>query len=202
MPSPPPMPGNQQPQYPPRPQQQFAPQQFPPQQYPQQPYPPQYQPQGPGMYPGMQPQQPPKRSAGKTILAVVGGIVALLAVVIVALATLGGGSTAVGTPVITDQVNEDSQAPLRDLKGAVTPKTGVIYAAVEVELKKDQVLAAKWYYANQHQAQLDTEIPVPDDFKGWASFHISNDKDWPVGSYKVEIYVDNKLEQTATFSVK
>jgi hypothetical protein len=223
MPTPPPMPGNQPQQSPPSPQQQYAPQQFPaqpfpPQQFPQQQYPPQqYPPQGPGMYPGMQP-QPRKSSALKIILAVVGGLVALIILAIVLLVAFSDDptppsgptkttnqttTTVVGVPVITDQVNEETQAPLRDLKGVVKPSTNEIFAAFETTLKKGQTISAKWYYNNSHQSQLDTALPVDEDFKGWASFNIGNaGKPWPEGQYKVEIYVDGQKQQEMQFNVK
>lgn len=187
---------------------QMPPQQYPPQAaagYPQQPqaYPPQqFPPQGYNPYG----QQMPPRKSGSPLkwIGIIGGsLVALIAVVLVILTALGGGGSGVtSTPIITDKVNQETQQPIGSLTN-VPPATDMIYAAVEVDVKKGDVLSAKWYYNGNLQSQLNTELPVDDDFAGWGAFNISNaGKPWPKGSYKVELYYNGEKAQEKTFEVK
>jgi hypothetical protein len=45
----------------------------------------------------------------------------------------------------------------------------------------------------------ETELTGGD---GAYSFSLSNDSDWPVGDYKVDIYINDELDQTLTFNVQ
>lgn len=182
----------------------------PPPAYPQPGQPPQYgappQVGTPAPPPGYQPgyanpyqQMPPQKSGSpwKLIGAIVGG---LLVVIIGLLVVLGSGP--VGTPVITDQVDAESMEPLREL-AAVPPGTGDIFASVEVNVDQGQTLTAKWYYEGQLQEQVNTDLTLDEDYSGWVSFKINNGgQPWPAGQFKVEIYLDGELEQTAAFAVK
>lgn len=193
------------PQYPPQPpQQQYPPQ--PPQGYSPQQYPPGYQ-----GYPQMPPQRP---SSPWKWVGIIGGIVALVLVALVVISGMGDdptdppkGQVAASAikkgPIITNKVNEESQAPQGELS-SVPQATDLIYASVQIEVKQGDVLGAKWYYGGQQQTHLDTELPVTDgDFSGWASFNISNDGDpWPKGNYKVEIYLNGKKSGEKAFEVK
>jgi hypothetical protein len=175
----------------------------------------------PNPYPA--PPAPPKgNSPVKIILIVVGvlaGLFLLLIVAVLALVpddpgtptpapqpsatgekTTGGSS--VGQPVITDQVNPDSQKPLRVLL-TVPSATDRIYASVEVQAKKGQKLGAKWYYNGNLQDHLTTELTIPNDYAGWASFDIDNGgQPWPAGQYRVEIYLDGAQPHATNFTVK
>lgn len=209
----PPVAAAQAPQYPP---QQPVPPQYPPQ---PQGYAPQVPPQFQQGYPGYPMQQPPqkKSSAWKWIGLVAGILVVVVGLLFVALNAIGDKvkdfdlptapvkvttSLVKTVPVITDKVNEGSQAPIGELK-TVPPKTDNIYAAIQVEVKAGDVLGAKWYYKGNLQQHLNTELPVDEDFEGWASFNIDNGGDpWPVAPYKVEIYLNGKKVQEKAFEVK
>lgn len=204
---------SQAPQYPPQPPQQFPPQQqYPPQGYP--PQAPQYAPPGYPPYQQMPPQRP--SSPWKWVAIIGGALLGLIVLVIVVLAMLPeedpiaypnapvtvATSVVKNVPIITNKVNDQTQAPIGELK-TVPPSTDAIYASIEVEVKKDDILGAKWYYKGQQQTHLDTELPFDKNFKGWASFSISNDgKPWPVATYKVEIYLNGKKVQEKAFEVK
>lgn len=186
---------------------------------------PPYGPQGSGPMPGQFPPAPPqqqKTSGSKVvliILGVIGGLILLAVVAVLALsafivdkaddivtpiqpAVTTVTSSAVTNLTITDKVNDQTQEPQRALT-TVPPATDQIFAAIKVSIKQGQVLSAKWYYNNNHQAHLDVDLPADQDFKGWASFDISNGgKPWPNGSYKVEIYLDGKKVAETPFSVK
>jgi hypothetical protein len=171
----------------------------PPQPTPPPAYPTPGQPAYPNAYPNAYQQMPPQKSGNpfKLIGIIIGG---LLAVVLGLFLVLGSGP--VGTPVITDQVDAETMEPLREL-AAVAPTAESIYAAVEVDVDKGQTLTAKWYYEGRLQEQVNTDLTLDDAFSGWVSFKINNGgKPWPAGQFKVEIYLDGELEQTAEFAVK
>jgi len=201
-------------QYPPQPPQGYAPQQYP--QQPPQGFQPQYPPQQPGYggYPQMPPQKP--SSPWKWVGIIGGGLVVLVVAVLVLLSALGDDpgalpadksvqvtTSAIKTvPVITSKVNEETQAPQGELK-TVPPSTDMIYAAMQVAVKNGDVLSAKWFYNGKQQTHLDTELPVDEDFVGWAAFNISNGgKPWPAATYKFEVYLNGKKAQEKTFEVK
>lgn len=201
---PPVAPSAQAPQFPPQPPQQFPPQ---PQGYPPQQYQPGYQ-----GYPQMPPRQ--KSSPWKWV-GIITGIIGLILVALIVIGSLGDGTDPVNPsgqkvtassvkkgPIITDKVDDQSQAPKGEL-ASVPTKTDLIYASVQIEAKKGDVLGAKWYYNGQQQAQLDTELPVDEDYVGWASFNITNGgTPWPKGTYKVEIYFNAKKAVEKSFDVK
>lgn len=170
-------------------------QQPPPQQYPpQQPYP-----------PGYAPMPPQAKSSPWKWVAIIGGSVLGLLVVAVALLLALGDDVTVSTipnpPVIASKIAEDS-APLDNLT-TVPAQTDPIYAAVQVEVQKGDILAAKWYYRGNHQAHLDYELPAEGEFIGWASFEIGNGGDpWPAGLYKLELYLNGEKAQEKIFQVK
>jgi hypothetical protein len=201
MPTPPPP----QPQGFPQPPQGFQP--------PQQPgYPPQPQVFQPGLYPGMQPVQQ-KSSVLKWVGIIVGVVALLLGGVVIA--SMGEDDTtqqaqkavqsaivSVGAPIFTDNVNAETQEPARKLQSIPTA-TDNIYAAVQVKVKKGQVLSAKWYFQGEHQPQLDTNLNIDEDFQGWGAFNIDNGGEaWPKGTLKVEIYLDDQLKQSANINIQ
>ena len=68
----------------------------------------------------------------------------------------------------------------------------------------DTVIKAVWYAADVEGTAKNTLI---DEAKFTGSdqqitFDLSNDKLWPVGTYKVEVHLNDKLNQTLEFSVE
>lgn|GEM_PF-2653680 len=175
---------------------------------------PQPGPYGPAPYPY---QQPKKGGAGKVILIIVGVIVALFLGLIVLGALVsddeGGGPTPSSStsdvlgvtdgPVITTEIDTDTQEPLTDSMSSVPTSSGLIYATVEVSGKQGQVVNAVWFYNGKHQEHLDTEMKLPADYKGWLSFSIDNGGDpWPTGEVVVEIHIDGNYVTEASFELE
>ena len=216
--------GPQQPGFQPRPGMQ--PPGFPPQPGMQPPgFPPQpgmqpMQPGYPGAYPGMAP-QPKKNSALKVILIIAGVIVGLFILLLVVAAmlpddtptattTTPANSTAkntagvtMGSVVFTNQVDDDSQAPKRELN-SIPSATNIIYAAAKTKTgAKAVALSAKWYYNDKHQSHLDTELDAPADYEGWAAFNIDNGgKPWPAGNLRIEIFANGQKLQERSIAIK
>jgi hypothetical protein len=68
----------------------------------------------------------------------------------------------------------------------------------------DTVTKAVWYAANAEGVDKDTKIDEA-EFKSGdqkVTFNLSNDKGWPAGDYKVELYLNNKLDRTLEFKVE
>jgi hypothetical protein len=165
-------------------------------------------------YPNPYQQVPPQKagsSALKIILIVVGALVGLFALLIgvamvlpddPAVVDVPAAGSPVSMPVITDQVDAQSQKPLNPML-TVPSSTDSIYAAIEVHVKEGQVLGAKWYYNDRLQDHLNTDLAVPRDYQGWASFDVGNGEEpWPAGRYRVEIYLDGALQHGVNFTVK
>jgi len=75
-------------------------------------------------------------------------------------------------------------------------------------IKVGSVVEAKWYVVNATGVDSNSEINISDyTYQSGINFVyfklITNDgSDWPVGSYKVEIYLDRILAGEQTFTVK
>ena len=81
----------------------------------------------------------------------------------------------------------------------------VFYCIVELANAPDDThLKAVWTAVDAAETEPnllinETEI---DTGSGQVHFDLSNDSLWPVGSYKVEIYMNDELNQTVNFTVQ
>lgn len=68
----------------------------------------------------------------------------------------------------------------------------------------DTVTKAVWYAADAEGLQKDYKIDEAEFTSGdqQVTFDLSNDQPWPVGKYKVELFLNDKLNQTLEFSVE
>ena len=68
----------------------------------------------------------------------------------------------------------------------------------------DTVTKAVWYAADAEGTAKNTKIDEAEFTSGdqQITFNLSNDQLWPVGLYKVELYLNDKLNQTLEFSVE
>ena len=98
----------------------------------------------------------------------------------------------------------------RDVNGAheatkVFSQNEVFYLLVTLEnAPDDTVTKAVWYAADAEGTAKNTKIDEAEFTSGdqQITFNLSNDQLWPVGAYKVEIYLNDKLNQTLEFSVE
>jgi hypothetical protein len=83
-------------------------------------------------------------------------------------------------------------------------KKDTIYASVDTTGSGTATLKAKWTYRKGGQESLVKEDKQTIAPTGPASseFHISKPDGWPAGDYQVEIFVDDKLAQSKSFTVK
>ncbi len=98
----------------------------------------------------------------------------------------------------------------RDVNGTpeatkVFSQNEVFYALVTLDnAPDDTVTKAVWYAADAEGTAKNTKIDEAEFTSGdqQITFNLSNDQSWPVGTYKVEIYLNDKLNQTLEFSVE
>ncbi|HDN78973.1 MAG TPA: hypothetical protein ENG33_00740, partial [Chloroflexi bacterium] len=73
------------------------------------------------------------------------------------------------------------------------------YCSVQVKnARKGVAIAAKWYYGDQLIYQTSTPLQRGTQYVG---FELTSSEPWPIGDYKVEIYLGDKLARTAKFVV-
>jgi hypothetical protein len=146
---------------------------------------------------------PPKKK-GMGAMGWISIITGVVAVIIVALVALGGGGTptngpAVATPVITTSWQEGQKLPTS--LTTVPANVEFIYAVVDTNYDKPTEVTAKWYLNGKHAADLDTTETVTPD-KNELAFHLTTKSGFPVGDYKVEIYVAGQKMSEKSFTVK
>ncbi len=113
---------------------------------------------------------------------------------------------------LTDQVSANNQpgAP----KSTFATNTPMIYLVCDSDnVKKSQAIKAVWIAADTNNAapanyKIDEKsTQVPDDLTSaqtyTAKFSLSKPTNgWPAGTYHVDLYVDDALNQSVPFSVK
>jgi hypothetical protein len=80
----------------------------------------------------------------------------------------------------------------------------VFYLLVTVaNAPDDTVTKAVWYVVDAEGADPNSELyQAKYEGGGKITFDLSNDNLWPVGTYKVELYLNDKLDRTLEFSVE
>jgi hypothetical protein len=87
--------------------------------------------------------------------------------------------------------------------------TDVFYAVADLaNAPQGTRLEAKWTAVNAADTEPNLEFQTQtlditeESFSGTIYFELSNDEAWPTGQYKVDIYLNGTLVQTAEFSVQ
>jgi len=81
----------------------------------------------------------------------------------------------------------------------------VFYLLVTLEnAPDDTVTKAVWYAVEAEGLAKDTKLEETEFTSGdeEITFNLANDQLWPVGTYKVEVYLNDKLNQTLEFNVE
>ena len=87
--------------------------------------------------------------------------------------------------------------------------TDVFYAVADLNnAPQGTVLEAKWIAVNVEGYDANFEFQTQslditeETFTGTIYFQLSNDNGWPVGDYKVDLYLNGELKQSVTFNVQ
>jgi hypothetical protein len=78
-----------------------------------------------------------------------------------------------------------------------------IYAAVSTTgSAANATLAARWGFGDKNQLVDSTAVPITPTGPAVTEFHVSRTSPWPVGKYKVTIYLDNQQASEREFEIK
>lgn len=87
--------------------------------------------------------------------------------------------------------------------------TDVFYAVAELaNAPQGTQVEARWTAINAADTEPNLEFQTQtiditeESFTGAIYFQLSNDQGWPAGQYKVDVYLNGTLAQTAEFSVQ
>lgn len=87
--------------------------------------------------------------------------------------------------------------------------TDVFYAVADLaNAPQGTVVEAKWIAVNAADTEPNLEFQTQtlditeESFTGNIYFQLSNDEGWPTGQYRVDIYLNGALAQSAEFSVQ
>ena len=81
--------------------------------------------------------------------------------------------------------------------------TDTIYAAVSTDGSAPAAaLKAKWTYGDAGQLVKEEDVSIAPTGPETTEFHVSKPSGWPVGKYKVEIWVDGTSAGVKEFEVK
>jgi hypothetical protein len=87
--------------------------------------------------------------------------------------------------------------------------TDIFYAVADLaNAPQGTKVDAKWTAVNAADTEPNLEFQTQtlditeESFSGSIYFQLSNDEGWPTGQYKVDLYLNGTLAQTAEFSVQ
>ena len=87
--------------------------------------------------------------------------------------------------------------------------TDIFYAVADLaNAPQGTKVDAKWTAVNAADTEPNLEFQTQtlditeESFSGTIYFQLSNDEGWPTGQYKVDLYLNGTLAQTAEFSVQ
>ncbi len=199
-------PQGQPPQYPNQPPMQGQPPPYPYQQQPQGQYPYQ-QPPPQGQYPYQQPGYPPTPAPKKGGFPVWGWFAIILVVLLLLtgggyLVTFGFGDPSIKTAVMAKGFKDNKAV---DETKVFSPKDNPFNCVVNLTNPKiDTKVKAVWFAVDadgvQNKKILDKEVTT-ENRESVIQFTLTLPQDWPVGKYKVDLYLNNKLDRTLEFSV-
>jgi hypothetical protein len=98
-----------------------------------------------------------------------------------------------------------SSDPAGDARTTAFSQDAVLYAQVDLRNAPDDTqLKAVWIAVQAEGAEPNFVIQETEftTGSGLVNFELSNTNLWPVGSYKVDIYMNGELTQTLSFSIQ
>lgn len=147
-------------------------------------------------------QNPPKKKKGCLIALIA---VAALVLVLIIVAVWSGGEISFTTANISQAYMASSVDPYTSepiVKTDVFPQstTTEIYATALVKnIPGDTQVTAIWYHLPTGSS-LSSDLIVPEDM--WVSFSFTNPDGFPLGEYKVELIIDDEVDETLYFTVE
>jgi len=128
----------------------------------------------------------------------------IIMIVFVVMFSILACEASVSTAKISDvylTANEDGSGKTTVFSGDQT-----FYCVVKVSnAPDDTVLKAVWAVVNVEGVDpglLIDEVEITTDGQNVFTFNLQNDNLWPIGSYKVDIYLNGSLDKTLEFEVQ
>lgn len=113
------------------------------------------------------------------------------------LACAGGGKPSVDEAVMARSLDDDYK-PLEETTEFYPDET--FYCSAKVSnLEKGTKVKAKWFYGEEFIDEYT--YTTEESGSGYVGFHVTPEETWPIGDYKVEIYLEGELVETLAFSV-
>ena len=114
------------------------------------------------------------------------------------------GNTELGLTNLRLAFDQDGNNPTTTFSS-----TDVFYAVADLaNAPQGTKLEAKWTAVNAADTEPNLEFKTQalditeENFTGTIYFELSNDQGWPTGQYKVDLYLNGALAQSAEFSVQ
>ena len=132
--------------------------------------------------------------------------VVLLAVLALLISTLACslGNTELGLTNLRMAFDQDGNNPTTTFA-----PSDIFYAVGDLaNAPQGTKVEAKWTAVNAADTEPNLEFQTQtlditeESFSGTIYFQLSNDEGWPTGQYKVDLYLNGALAQTAEFSVQ
>ena len=130
-------------------------------------------------------------------------LLAVLALVVSSLAC-AFGNTELGLTNLRMAFDEDGNNPTTTFS-----TTDVFYAVADLaNAPQGTQVEARWTAVNAADTEPNLEFQTQtlditeESFSGTIYFQLSNDDGWPTGQYKVDLYLNGTLAQTAEFNVQ
>lgn len=133
-------------------------------------------------------------------------VVILLAVLALVVSSLACAalSTELGLTDLRMAFDQDGNNPTTTFA-----PTDVFYAVADLaNAPQGTQVEAKWTAVNAADTEPNLEFQTQtlditeENFTGTIYFQLSNDEGWPTGQYKVDLYLNGTLAQSAEFSVQ
>ena len=133
-------------------------------------------------------------------------VVVLLAVLALVVSSLACAalSTELGLTDLRMAFDQDGNNPTTTFA-----PTDVFYAVADLaNAPQGTQVEAKWTAVNAADTEPNLEFQTQtlditeENFTGTIYFQLSNDEGWPTGQYKVDLYLNGTLAQSAEFSVQ
>ncbi|MCD6554316.1 MAG: hypothetical protein DRI52_01930 [Chloroflexi bacterium] len=123
---------------------------------------------------------------------------AVLSFVSLACCNLTKGEPTIESAVTCKDITDDYK-PVNETSTYAPEDT--FYCSVKASnLKQGQTMTWKWYYGDEFL--YEQPLTLDKSGSGYVAAYLSSDQPWPQGDYKVEIFLDDVLAQTVTFSVQ
>ena len=126
------------------------------------------------------------------------GLIAVLAfMTLVPACDVISGPSSVDDIVLTTALNDD-YCPIDDVT-TFSANSPFYCSVVASNLRAGSFLASRWYYGEQFIEEINYE--VHEGGHGCVGFELTSPNPWPLGRYRVEVYLNGHLERIATFAV-